>query len=232
MVKAKFGALALTVLMGLGAVSPLHGVTEAHALNAPVANSAQQKTVVSTTDDSDGVMSYKDKESGKTFVSEDNGASWMSEEDYNNSHPAINYEWWTYDEYKEWLEQEKKTLQEMADEHAMAETSEGSFEWTQEMTDQYIAEYEQTLEDIKNGLLVSNHLLSSPHRTPVGADVRKNPERNLSYRKYLLRSYVLSRFPSDCWVLRPATTESPVPDKHPVPFENHPFASYFFSCFL
>lgn len=125
------------------------------ALNAPVANSAQQKTVVSTTDDSDGVMSYKDKESGKTFVSEDNGASWMSEEDYNNSHPAINYEWWTYDEYKEWLEQEKKTLQEMADEHAMAETSEGSFEWTQEMTDQYIAEYEQTLEDIKNGLLVS-----------------------------------------------------------------------------
>ena len=46
---------------------------------------------------------------------------------------------------------------------------------------------------------VYNHLLSSPHRTPVGADVRKNPERNLSYRKYLLRSYVLSRFPSDCW---------------------------------
>ena len=87
MVKAKFGALALTVLMGLGAVSPLHVVTEAHALNAPVANSAQQKTVVSTTDDSDGVMSYKDKESGKTFVSEDNGASWMSEEDYNNSIP-------------------------------------------------------------------------------------------------------------------------------------------------
>ena len=45
MVKAKFRALALTVLMGLGAVSPLHGVTEAHALKAPVANSAQQETV-------------------------------------------------------------------------------------------------------------------------------------------------------------------------------------------
>ena len=95
MVKAKFGALALTVLMGLGAVSPLHGVTEAHALNAPVANSAQQKTVVSTTDDSDGVMSYKDKESGKTFVSEDNGVTWVSEEDYESSHPTINYDWWT-----------------------------------------------------------------------------------------------------------------------------------------
>ena len=132
MVKAKFGALALTVLMGLGAVSPLHGVTEAHALNAPVANSAQQKTVVSTTDDSDGVMSYKDKESGKTFVSEDNGASWMSEEDYNNSHPAINYEWWTYDEYKEWLEQEKVNTMidtkcvEITDQGAIIEDADGN----------------------------------------------------------------------------------------------------------
>ena len=155
MVKAKFGALALTVLMGLGAVSPLHGGTEAHALNAPVANSAQQKTVASVTDNSDGVMSYKDKASGKNFVSEDNGATWVSEEDYESSHPTINYDWWTYDEYKEWLELEKKNLQEMADEHTMVETSESRFEWTQEMTDQYIAEYEQTLEDIKNGLLVS-----------------------------------------------------------------------------
>ena len=155
MVKAKFGALVLTVLMGLGAGSPLHGVTEAHARNVPAANSAQQKTVASMTDHSDGVMSYKDRASGKNFVSEDNGATWVSEEDYNNSHPEINYEWWTYDEYKEWLEQEKKTLQEMADEHAMTETSEGRFEWTQEMTDQCIAEYEQTLNDIKNGLLVS-----------------------------------------------------------------------------
>lgn len=155
MVKAKFRALALTVLMGLGAVSPLHGVTEAHALKAPVANSAQQETVASMTDNSDGVMSYKDKVSGKNFVSEDNGATWVSEEDYESSHPTINYDWWTYDEYKEWLELEKKNLQEMADEHTMVETSEGSFEWTQEMTDQYIAEYEQTLEDIKNGLLVS-----------------------------------------------------------------------------
>lgn len=108
MVKAKFGALALTVLMGLGAVSPLHGGTEAHALNAPVANSAQQKTVASVTDNSDGVMSYKDKASGKNFVSEDNGATWVSEEDYESSHPTINYDWWTYDEYKEWLELERK----------------------------------------------------------------------------------------------------------------------------
>ena len=59
------------------------------------------------------------------------------------------------DEYKVWLEQEKKTLQEMADEHTRVKTSEGTFLWTQELTDQYIDEYEQTLKDIKKGLLVS-----------------------------------------------------------------------------
>ena len=79
----------------------------------------------------------------------------ISKEAYNSSYPAINYEWWTYDEYKVWLEQEKKTLQEMADEHTRVKTSEGTFLWTQELTDQYIDEYEQTLKDIKKGLLVS-----------------------------------------------------------------------------
>ena len=150
MVRAKMmGALALTALMGLGAIGPVNAFAEARALNAPATKSTPQETVASMTDNSDGVMSYKDKASGKNFVSEDNGATWVSEEDYESSHPTINYDWWTYDEYKEWLELEKKNLQEMA------ETSEGRFEWTQEMTDQCIAEYEQTLNDIKNGLLVS-----------------------------------------------------------------------------
>lgn len=158
MTKAKMmGTLALTALMGLGATSPLKGFAEASALNAPATNSTLQETVasVSTTDNSDGVMSYKDKESGRSFVSEDNGVTWVPEEDYNNSHPTADYEWWTYDEYKVWLEQEKKNLQEMANDHTVVETSEGTFMWTQELTDQCIAEYEQTLKDIKNGLLVS-----------------------------------------------------------------------------
>lgn len=43
----------------------------------------------------------------------------------------------------------------MADEKAEVETSEGKFVWTQEMTNKTIAEYEQTLKEIRNGLLVS-----------------------------------------------------------------------------
>jgi len=46
-------------------------------------------------------------------------------------------------------------MQKMADEKAVVETSEGTVVWTQEMTDEIVAENEQTLEDIKNGVLVS-----------------------------------------------------------------------------
>ena len=155
MVRAKMGVLALTALMGLGAAGSMKVFAKTHVQNVSAVNFAKQETVAATTDNSDGVMSYRDKESGKSFVSEDNGANWVPEEDYEKSHPTVNYEWWTYDEYKSWLEQEKETLQEMADEHTTVETSEGFFEWTQEMTDRCLAEYEQTLENIKNGLLVS-----------------------------------------------------------------------------
>lgn len=155
MVKAKMiWALPLTALMGLGTIGQMNVFAEACAMNEPL-KSAQQQVFTSKNDSSDGVMSYIDKESGKTFVSEDNGTTWISEEEYEKSHPTINYEWWTYDEYKAWLEQEKKTLQQMADEKTKVETSTSSFVWTKEMTNQCIAEYEQTLKDIKNGLLVS-----------------------------------------------------------------------------
>lgn len=156
MAKVKIiGALALTGLMGLGVIVPMNALAQARETNDVAAKSSMQKTIASTTDNSDGVMSYKDKNSGKSFVSEDNGESWVSEEEYNSSHPAVSYEWWTYDEYKVWLEQEKKNLQKMADEHTEVETSEGMVTWTQEMTDKYIAEYEKTLKEIQSGLLVS-----------------------------------------------------------------------------
>ena len=99
--KAKtMGALALTALMGMGAAGQMNGTAEARTLDSSASKatkSISKEMVVSTTDDSDGVMSYKDKTSGKSFVSEDNGATWVSEEAYNSSYPAINYEWWTYD---------------------------------------------------------------------------------------------------------------------------------------
>lgn len=65
-----------------------------------------------------------------------------------------NVEWWTYDEYKAWLENEKVELQGMIGEKGWT-GGRGDFIWTQEIVDETIAMYEDILEQIKNGLLVS-----------------------------------------------------------------------------
>lgn len=63
-------------------------------------------------------------------------------------------EWWTAEEYAQWLEQEKKDLQDCLGQRAWT-SSDGWFTWTQEKIDETIEMYEQVLEEIKNGLLVS-----------------------------------------------------------------------------
>ena len=37
----------------------------------------------------------------------------MSAEEFERQHPSPVIEWWTYDEYKKWLDNEKETLQSM-----------------------------------------------------------------------------------------------------------------------
>ena len=68
--------------------------------------------------------------------------------------PDLEVEWWTYEEYKTWLENEKVQLQDMVGETCWTR-GRGEFVWTQEMTDETIQLYEDTLEDIKNGMLYS-----------------------------------------------------------------------------
>lgn len=63
-------------------------------------------------------------------------------------------EWWTYNEYKEWLENEKVQLQSMIGEKGYT-GGRGEFVWTQEIVDETIAMYENILEDIKNGWMIS-----------------------------------------------------------------------------
>ena len=141
MFKAKWlGVLAVTAIVGGSVVS------------VAAANAKSVETIVDT--ESDGVMSYTD-DNGNIWCSENNGETWMSASDYEKENTVSAIEWWTYDEYKAWAEQEKADMQKMADEKAVVETSEGTVVWTQEMTDEIVAENEQILEDIKNGLLVS-----------------------------------------------------------------------------
>ena len=73
---------------------------------------------------------------------------------YQTQFPTPKVEWWTAEEYAQWLEQEKLALQDAIG--AQAWTShDGWFTWTQEKVDETVAMYEQILEEIQNGALIS-----------------------------------------------------------------------------
>ncbi len=101
-------------------------------------------------------------ENGETFYSLDDGITWMSEERYQAEYGSWGdgwqVEWWTWEEYKAWLEQERKNLQEMIGERSWTPST-GWFTWDQEKVDEAIAMYEEILEKIKNGALYSKTII-------------------------------------------------------------------------
>lgn len=88
----------------------------------------------------------------------------------------VDVEWWTYDEYKTWLEQQKQEIAELVKQGASGWTQDkGDFIWTQEVADETIALYEQNLEDIKNGTRISKSVNGSDNliitESPDGTDI-------------------------------------------------------------
>lgn len=63
-------------------------------------------------------------------------------------------EWWTAEEYAEWLENEKLNLQDSIGSRGWTPST-GWFTWTPEMVEETIAQYEEILAQIKEGYLVS-----------------------------------------------------------------------------
>ena len=78
----------------------------------------------------------------------------LTDEEYEKRFPTPDVEWWTYEEYKAWLEEQKIQLQSMIGERGWT-GGRGEFVWTQEIVDETIAMYEETLQDIKNGIRIS-----------------------------------------------------------------------------
>lgn len=95
---------------------------------------------------------------GEQYFSPDGGETWLDEEHYHAQYgpwgDGWEVEWWTYEEYKDWLEQEKKNLAGIIGSRGYT-GDKGWFVWDQAMVDETIAMYEQTLEHIKNGGLYS-----------------------------------------------------------------------------
>jgi len=70
----------------------------------------------------------------------------------NEWNPEV--EWWTYEEYAEWLENEKKELSGIIGSRSWTPST-GWYTWTQERVDEAIARYEEILQQIKDGCKVS-----------------------------------------------------------------------------
>lgn len=111
-----------------------------------------------TTSEEETLMSYVDPKDGKTYYSFDNGKTFtpLTDAEFEALYPTPDIEWWTYDEYKAWLENEKKELQSLVEEGEKGYTNtDGWFTWTQEKADETIALYEEILQDIQNGVKYS-----------------------------------------------------------------------------
>lgn len=148
MKKTSLAALLMAVVLVLG-VTTVFATSAATADKEELDRRANAQTVTSM----DTVMSITG-EDGKTWYSTDGGKTWISEEEFDAAHPKTEVEWWTYDEYAAWLENEKAELQDMLGEKGWT-GSRGEFVWTQEEIDKTIAMYEEILEQIGRGMLVS-----------------------------------------------------------------------------
>lgn len=102
------------------------------------------------------IGSYVNSQDGKTYYSFDNGQTFepLTDQEFEQQFPAKNIKWWTYDEYKKWLKNEKVQLSDMIGETGWTK-SQGEFVWTQEKVDKTIKMYEHILDEIKNGVLYS-----------------------------------------------------------------------------
>lgn len=144
--KSSFIALALACALVLTV-----GATLATSANATEKTNIGQRVGSNASDE---VLLSRTNEDEKVQYSADGGETFLDEAGLQKQYQTVNAEWWTYEEYKAWLDNEKEALQGMLGEKAYT-NNRGDFIWTQEVIDETIAEYEKTLQDIKSGIKIS-----------------------------------------------------------------------------
>lgn len=126
-------------------------VTATTAAFATSASAGDAKLDNSVTFEDTVVTCYTGEE-GKTYnVLYDRRILKKTEYEKENLSPVI--EWWNYEEYREWLETEKQERPKLIGGKAWANGK--AFIWTQEMMDEAIAMYEEELQSIKDGMMIS-----------------------------------------------------------------------------
>ncbi len=147
--------VAAALVIGTGTVFATSAPAAANDDDMPQKNPSANESPVGTAA-IDGTLTSYIGEDGKTHYLIDDGTTTitLNEEELEQQYLISDIEWWTYEEYKDWLETEKVQLQSMIGEKAWT-GGRGECVWTQEIVDETIAMYESILEDIKNGMLYS-----------------------------------------------------------------------------
>lgn len=145
-------------VMGLcGAFALVLGVTTVFATSADnngslLTQSSTKVAVKNSVMVSDDTVMVQQKD-GKNRFSIDGGKTWMSESEFVKSQPKV--EWWTYEDYKAWLEKEKVQLKSLIGSGSKYMEDGIWIEWNEKSVNEAIKLYESILEDIKNGVKVS-----------------------------------------------------------------------------
>ena len=127
----------------------LMGFTYASAQSNNESKTAVNEAVASTTGD----IFFNDTNGGQISTDGDN---WLSQADYEEGNSTPDVKWWTADEYEQWIAEQKKEMEALIGTGNGWYDGQGKFhKWTQESVDAIIAEYQKTLESIKNGTLYS-----------------------------------------------------------------------------
>ena len=144
-----------TIVMLVASAIVIIGVTGTFATSANASDKIDNKNseYIESTIAEDVMLAYND-EDGNIYYSADGGETFFNEKEFNEKYPSPEVEWWTYEEYKEWLDNERIQLQSMLGEKAWT-GGRGEFVWTQEMIDETIASYEEILKKIEDGVKVS-----------------------------------------------------------------------------
>lgn len=113
--------------------------------------------------------------------SNDNGATWISETDYNAMYPQDEIVYWTYDEYKNWLDEYSSRIQGYVGSDVKYKDRNGNWvKWTQERVDTIIQRENEILDSIKNGAKVSKTINGDDSITMIG-DVPSPENIGISY---------------------------------------------------
>lgn len=101
------------------------------------------------------VMAQKIGANAPYQYSIDNGTTWISEDEYNDMYPQDDIVWWTYDEYKAWIDEQKVELPKLIGTDNKYSKDGTWVRFTEQSVDEIIHRYENILEEIKNGAKLS-----------------------------------------------------------------------------